>query len=142
MNEGIAETLDRINKIKSKPERIKELSKYQNDFPITAILDCVYNPQIEFLLPETDPPYKPLEKGHDAQNILKHDVRKLKYFVNTQDGKNLRPFKREQIFIEMLESVDPDDAKLLIQVKNKKLPYKSITKDVVAKAFPGIDNKW
>jgi hypothetical protein len=142
MNEGVAETLDRINKIKSKPERIKELSKYQNDFSIKAILDMVYNPQIEFLLPETDPPYKPLEKENDAQNILKHDVRKMKYYINTPEGKNLRQLKRETIFIEMLESVDPDDAKLLLSVKNKKLPYKSITKDVVAKAFPGIDNKW
>ena len=142
MNEGVAETLERIGKLGTKKEKIEELSKYQNDFPIKALLDMVDKPRIEFLLPETDPPYKPLEKGHDAQNVLKHDVRKMKYFINTNEGKNLRPFKREQIFIEMLESVDPDDAKLLLQVKNKKLQYKGITKDVVSKAFPGIDNNW
>lgn len=142
MNEGVAETLERISKIKAKADRIKELSKYQNDFPIKAILDMVYNPRIEFLLPETDPPYKPLEKENDAQNVLKADTRKLIYFINSDAGKGLRPFKREQIFIEMLEAVDPDDAKLLLQVKNKSLPYKGITKDVVAKAFPGIDNNW
>ena len=142
MNEGVAETLERISKIKAKADRIKELSKYQNDFPIKAILDMVYNPRIEFLLPETDPPYKPLEKENDAQNVLKADTRKLIYFINSDAGKGLRPFKREQIFIEMLEAVDPDDAKLLLQVKNKSLHFKGITKDVVAKAFPGIDNNW
>lgn len=142
MNEGVAETLKRIGEIKSKPERIKELSKYNDNFPIKALLDMVYNPRIEFLLPETDPPYKPLEKENDAQNVLKADVRKMVYFINTNEGKNLRPFKREQIFIELLEAVDPDDAQLLLSVKNKKLPYKGITKDVVAKSFPGIDNNW
>jgi hypothetical protein len=142
MNEGVAETLERISKLKTKKEKIDELSKYQNDFPIKALLDMVYNPKIEFLLPETDPPYRPLAKGHDAQNILKHDVRKMVYFINTTEGKNLRPFKREQIFIEMLEAVDPDDAVLLLGVKNKKLPYKGITKDVVAQSFPGIDKNW
>ena len=142
MNEGVAEALERISKLKTKADRIKELSKYNDNFPVKAIVDIVYNPKIEFLLPETDPPYKPLDKANDAQNVLKREVRKMVYFINTDQGKNVRPFKREQIFIEMLESVDPDDAKLLLSVKNKKLPYKGITKDVVAKAFPGIDNNW
>jgi len=102
----------------------------------------VYNPNIEFLLPETDPPYKPNEKETDSQNVLKHEVRKLKYVVNTPEGTNLRPLKREVLFIELLESVDPDDAKLLLHVKNKGLPYKGITKDVVSKAMPEITGKW
>lgn len=142
MNEGVAETLQRISKLKTKADRINELSKFQDNFPIKAIVDMVYNPRIEFLLPESDPPFKMLEKEQDAQNVLKREVRKMIYFINTDQGKSLRPFKREQIFIEMLESLDPDDAKLVLSVKNKKLPYKGITKDVVAKAFPGIDNNW
>lgn len=142
MNEGVAETLERISKLKAKADRINELSKYNDNFPIKAIVDMVFNPKIEFLLPESDPPFKLLEKENDAQNVLKREVRKMIYFINTPQGQNLRPFKREQIFIEMLESLDPDDAKLVLSVKNKKLPYKGITKDVVAKAFPGIDNNW
>lgn len=142
MNEGVAEALARIDKIKTKPKRIEELAKYKDDFPIKVILDLVYNPKIEFLLPETNPPYKPTHKESDSQNVLKHDVRKLVYVINTPEGKNLRQLKRETLFIEMLESVDPDDALLLLSVKNKKLPYKGITADVVKKAFPGIDNNW
>lgn len=142
MNEGIYETLDRINKIKAKADRLKELSKYNNDFPIKALLDMVFNPNIKFLLPETDPPFKPSGEEEDLQNVLKHDIRKMVYFINTPQGQQLQPFKREQMFIEMLEAVDPKDAKLLNSVKNKKLPFKNITKDLVAEAFPGIDNKW
>jgi len=142
MNEGVAETLARIDKIKTKPKRIEELAKFKDDFPIKVILDMVYNPNIEFLLPETDPPYKPNEKESDSQNVLKHDIRKLKYVVNTSEGNNLRQLKRELLFVELLESIDPDDAKLLLHVKNKSLPYKGITKDVVSKAMPEITGKW
>lgn len=142
MNEGIFETLKRIDGLKTKPERLNELSKHNSDFPIKALLDCVFNPNIKFLLPETPPPYRPSDKESDVQNVLKRDVRKMVYFVNTPQGQQLTPFKREAMFIELLEAVDPDDALLLLDVKNKKLPFKNITKDLVAKAFPGIDSKW
>jgi hypothetical protein len=48
------------------------------------------------------------------------------------------------MFIQLLESIDSGDAKLLLHVKNKKLPseLKDITESVVRKAFPGIDEKW
>lgn len=144
MNKSIYEILLSVAKLKGNRARSDELSKYQNDFPIKVILDLVYNPNIEFLLPETDPPYTPVDEALDVQNVLKRDVRKLKYFLNLPEGEQLRPFKREQLFIEMLESIDANDAKLLLAVKNKKMPaeLKDITESVVRKAFPGIEEKW
>jgi hypothetical protein len=38
----------------------------------------------------------------------------------------------------MLESVHPKDALILLAMKEKKLPYKGLTKSVIAKAFPGL----
>ena len=144
MNKSIYETLLSVAKLKGNRARSDELSKYQNDFPIKVILDLVYNPNIEFLLPETDPPYTPVDEALDVENVLKRDVRKLKYFLNLPDGEQLRPFKREQLFIEMLESIDANDARLLLAVKKKKMPdeLKDITESVVRKAFPGIEEKW
>ena len=144
MNESIYETLLKVAKEGGNKARSEALSKYQNDFPIKVILDLVYNPNIEFLLPETDPPYTPVDVAVDAQNVLKADIRRLRYCLNIPEGEQLRPLKREQMFIEMLESVDPKDAQLLLNVKNKKLPeeLKPITVAVVKKAFPGIDEKW
>jgi hypothetical protein len=37
----------------------------------------------------------------------------------------------------MLEGVHPEDAKVLVNMINKK-PYKSITRKVVEEAFPGL----
>jgi hypothetical protein len=38
----------------------------------------------------------------------------------------------------MLESVHPKDALILLAMKEKKLPYKGITKALIQKAFPGL----
>jgi len=144
MNNSVYEELLKVAKLDGNRARSDALAKFHNDFPIKVIVDLVYNPNIEFLLPETDPPYTPVDKAVDAQNVLKRDIRKIKYFLNLPEGEQLRPFKREQMFIEMLESVDPNDARLLLSVKNKKMPkeLKDITESVVRKAFPGIDEKW
>jgi len=144
MNESIYETLLRIAKEDGNKARSEALSKYADDFPIKVILDLVYNPNIKFLLPEGDPPFTPVDDAVDAQNVLKSDVRRLRYCLNVPDGEQLRPLKREQMFIQMLEAVDSKDALLLLNVKNKKLPdeLKPITVAVVKKAFPGIDAKW
>ena len=144
MNKSIYETLVSIAKLSGNKARSEALAAYQNDFAMKVILDLVYNPNIKFLLPETDPPYTPVDEAVDAQNVLKADIRRLKYCLNIPDGEQLRPLKREQMFIEMLEAVDPYDAKLLIHVKNKKLPkeLRDITESVVRKAFPGIEEKW
>jgi hypothetical protein len=38
----------------------------------------------------------------------------------------------------LLEALDPDDAELLLSIKDKKMPYKGITYDLVASTFPGL----
>ena len=37
----------------------------------------------------------------------------------------------------MLEHLHPEDAKLLVLIKDKEWPYLNITKDIVNLAFPG-----
>jgi hypothetical protein len=38
----------------------------------------------------------------------------------------------------MLERLDPKDAKLLLAIKDKHIPYPGITEDVIKEAFPGL----
>lgn len=51
---------------------------------------------------------------------------------------NLKPVRREFLFIQLLESIDSEDAKLLLAVKEKKLPFKGITEKTVRQAFPDL----
>lgn len=54
-------------------------------------------------------------------------------------GRNVPKYKMEMQFIQLLESLHPNEADVLLSVKNKSLTKKyAINKDVVKKAFPDI----
>ena len=132
---GVSEFLEKVCKLKKDQEKIDAL-KYNDSFVLQTILRAAFDPNIKFLLPGGNPPYKPNELV-DQENVLIRDARKLVYFV---EGfyPNLPQLKREQMFVEMLETVTPEDAKLLIALKDKKLPWKGLSLEIVRKAFPDL----
>lgn len=104
---------------------------------LAGFLQYAVNKNIKWLLPEGEPPYTPAE--HDEWGILYAESKRMYLFI--QGGHpTLKQVQREKIFIEVLEAVHPDDAKLLLLLKDQKLPEGLDEKQVV-KAFPGIDGK-
>lgn len=138
MTYSIAEILEQASKIKLKQERISFLHNHRNATAIKYIFSLAYNPLIEWLLPEGTPPYKPCE-FHDVQGMLIKELRRLYLFTKTPSASNspdLSPLKREQLFIGLLESIDPEDAKLLISVKERTIPYRGLSKRFAELAYP------
>jgi hypothetical protein len=95
-------------------------------------------------LPEGTPPYKPLPDAADAEITMQNASRQFYLFIegNSDAQRNLKPIRREQLFIQLLESVNPDDVKVLIGMKDRKLPYKGVTRKLVAEAFPNLARDW
>lgn len=139
--EGVAEILDRVSKIKSRKEQVEVLRRDHNT-ALENIIDLCFNPRIKFALPEGAPPYKSQPKEADLQNVLYASQRKFGIFIENGPYQNLRPFKRETLFVEFLESLDPDDAKLVIAIKDKKMPYKGITPKLFEEAWPTLASTW
>lgn len=104
---------------------------------IASFLHLALNENVKWLLPEGDPPYRPAQ--HDEWAIMYNESRRMYLFLEGGHP-NLSQLKREKIFIEVLESVHPDDAKLLLLIKDKKLP-EGLDAKAIIKAFPGIDGK-
>lgn len=129
---SISEIFKKCNEAPDVVEALRQQTQAQE----RQVLKYAFDPAIKWLLPETDPPYKPCTYL-DQHNELRRDVRKLYLYI---EGGNpaLKPVKREAMFISLLESIDPEDAKLILAVKNKKFPYPNITADVVKEAFPDI----
>jgi hypothetical protein len=73
----------------------------------------------------------------DSHGMLFRETRKLPYFVKGFDGDNIHPIRREALFIQILEAVDPSDAKLLCEVIKQK-PLKGLTLALIKEAFPGL----
>jgi hypothetical protein len=95
----------------------------------------MFDPNIKFLLPEGDPPFRASQ--FDEPKALMQEINRFYLFVEGGNP-NLKPLRREQIFIQVLEAVSADDAKLLLAMKDKKSPYKGITKEIVQAAYPEL----
>ncbi len=83
------------------------------------ILKIVYSGK-KWLLPAGAPPYTP-NRIDDTKYNLYNQARRMHYFVEGSPVTN--PIKREQMFIELLESVDPEDAETIIKLKDGWKPY-------------------
>lgn len=135
MKLGIAEILELASKKETKAEKIEVLRKYDS-VTLRTCLQGAFDPNIEWDLPEGDPPYKPCD-FLDQQGRLYQETRRLWIFLKGRRP-DIKPAKKEHLFIGLLESLDKDDAKLLLAVKDKKLNYKGITYKLVQEAFPGL----
>lgn len=91
--------------------------------------------RFQFDLPDTPPPYQPSEYP-DSQGMLYKELRKMKYFLKGSDM-NISRLRREQLFIQMLESIDKHDAVLLCNIIAQK-PMKGLSKAVITAAFGDI----
>lgn len=134
MKLGLGEILENTSKLKSKKERAEYLRKH-NSRSMQDLIQYALHPEIKWDLPEGNPPYKPTEYL-DQENMLYSQLKKLSLFVNG-NGSNLKPARLEQIFIQILESVTPLDAELLLLVKERKLP-KGITPSLIEEVWPGL----
>jgi len=107
-----------------------------NIFPIKTILQGCFNPNIKFLLPEGDPPYSENDPV-SVETRLYSLIKKVDLFV--EGGRPVATqSKREMLFIEILESVHPEDARILLNMKDKKDPVPGITARVAWLAFPDL----
>ncbi len=82
-----------------------------------------------------------LLKYHNSEGLRSQQVRKLFRFI--EGGDNQTPqFKKEQMFIQMLEGLHESEAELLVNAKDKKLHqvYKGLSTNVVQEAFDWDDN--
>lgn len=135
MKKSIYNILKECSEPRSVKERVQKLQ--QNGLPVVLqILKYAFDPNIKFLLPEGTPPYKPNDFV-DQEGILFSEARKIYLFVEGGNN-NLTKVRREMLFIQFIEGLDKNDAILMCSVKDKKLPFKSLTADVVKQAFPNI----
>jgi hypothetical protein len=132
----IFEILEEASSKKSSEEKISVLQK-NSSMALKDVLRGTIDSTIQWNLPEGEPPYTACEEHNHPANLLR-EHKKFKYFVKgLVESESLPSFKRERVFLAMLESVHPRDAEILIAMINKKTP-KGISRKVVEQAFPGL----
>tara|TARA_B110000977_G_scaffold160171_1_gene204415 strand:+ start:515 stop:940 length:426 start_codon:yes stop_codon:yes gene_type:complete len=133
---SISEIISGAASKKSTSEKVDFLRS--NDTPaLRVVLKYTYDNSIEFLIPDTPPPWNKNEFEDEAKALLYREARRLKIFVKGGGYDTLNQIKRETLFINLLEDVDNDDAETLCQMITKK-PFKGLTKKTIQEAFADL----
>ena len=133
---NILETLELVGKAKTREEKRQVLADRDN-FATRALLQLNYHPDVKWHLPSGAPPYTPGQVADSTPNSLHFEVKKLDYYVDPSPH-DLPMLRRESMFVELLERVDPNDAKLIIAVKDRKLSYKGLSYKLVKDTWPDL----
>jgi hypothetical protein len=129
---SLAEVVNKACELKTKKEKVEWL-KQHNTNPLRTILKVMYDKNMELNIPKSTPPYTASEMP-DSHGMLYRETRKIPYFVKGYSGDGLTQMRREQLFIQMLETVDKEDAVLLCKMIQQK-PLKGLTVAVIEEAM-------
>ena len=130
------EIFTKVNNAKDKPKKIEVLKRYDTK-ELRQILKAAFDPNIKWLIPEGEPPFEKNDAPVGTEHTyLKSEAHRLYHFIEGGNS-NITQSKREMMFIQMLEGLHQDEAKLLLGMKNKSLNkmYKGLTESVVKEAF-------
>ena len=136
----VSEILDAVHKAKTKQKKIEVLREYDTK----ALRYCLiwnYDESLKSAVPEGDVPYEPNPSPTvESQSKLASEYKTLYNFI---EGGNyeLTNTRREVLFIQLLEALNPGEAEVLCLAKDKKLGRKyRCSFPVVQEAYPDI--KW
>ena len=144
-NPMVHELLEAVDAERVKSKKLDILRAHGEDsFKMTMIWN--FDESVVSMLPDGKVPYQPVEsdvqanreKGLPQRSTIRNSARQFYRFVKGGDDQ-LNKIKRESIFINILETLPPPEAEILVLVKDKALNTKyNITKELVAEAYPEI----
>ena len=137
-NPFLNEILDYVEKQRTKAKKVQALQEYRDD-SLTAILIWNFDDRVQSAIPEGQVPYKenevPVGTDHTS---LRREWKNLYHFIKGGNDE-LSSLRRETMFIQMLEGLHPEEAKIICLVKDKNLTEKyKLTRELVSEAFPDI----
>jgi len=133
----VFEIFDEFEQQTSKAKRKEVLLKYADVPAFKDILRGTFDDSLQFLLPEGKPPFTPNREESVPSTLLKKH-KEFGYFVKGGPGDNLPAYKRENMFIRLLEAIHPADAELVLSMVNKQPPVKYLTKKLTEETFPNL----
>ena len=131
-----SEILDLVHKAKTKNKKVEILRKYNSD-ALRMVIKSSFDPNIVWVMPKGNVPYTPNDAPAGTEHTrLATEAKKLYRFI--RGGDNITPqFKKEQMFVQLLEGLHKDEAELICYAKDKQVHkiVKGLSAPVVRQAF-------
>lgn len=114
---------------------VQVLKDYMNkDSRLNPILGYAFNPNFKMPLPDGIPPYIPSQHPIGVAPVEILNTHNKLYIMYNRDT---RQYKKEEIFVQWVEEMAPEEAELMIRIKDQTLQeaFPNLTLDVYLTAL-------
>lgn len=137
---NIYEIFDEFENAKNKKDRMSVIEKNLNP-TLVKVLELCFHPQYQWLVKELPENYKvPTDvlPGITFDN-LNSQLRRLYLFrIGDTTAEVLTEARRKEILVQMLESIEPREAEVILGIFRKDFGVKGLDYKFVKEAFPNL----
>jgi len=136
----VHEILQKVSAMESAESKTAFL-KQHDSLELRDVLRGSFDDCIQWNLPLGKPTYDGrLSKSGHSSSSLRLKIKIFHYFVKGGQGDAMKSAKRENMFLQVLETIHPKDGDVILAMKDKKLEtlYPGITRDLVKQTWPGL----
>ena len=135
-NPSIVEILELVEETKGKQSKVDILKTFNERNDVKYAFKAAFDPRVVFTLPEGLPdgfvvgdPDTPDGAMDMAPERFIRVFKRMQYWVEGGSAQTSQP-KREEIYLNTLRSLEKSEAEFLIAIKDKTMPFKSVTKEI------------
>jgi hypothetical protein len=137
---NIFEVLDEFEMAENKKDRMAVIERNLSK-TLVEVFELTYHPNYEWLIKEMPDNYKipndVLPGITSAQ--LSNQIRKMYMFRKGDEmAEKLTPQKRNELLLQILESLEPREAEVIIGIFQKDLGVKGLNYKFIKEAFPNL----
>jgi hypothetical protein len=136
---NIYEIFDEFEEAPSKKEKMAVIEKNLSK-TLVQVLELAFHPNYQWLITEMPVEYKiPDTLPGISRCQLSTEIRKLYLFRKGDvSAEQLSVDKRKQLLLQLIESLEPREAEVVIGILSKDLGVKGLTYKFVKEAFPQL----
>jgi hypothetical protein len=136
---NIYEVFDEFEEVTTKQERLKVIEKNLSK-TLVEVLQFTFHPGFQWKVKEMPDNYKvPDTKPGISRCQLSTEIRKLYLFQSgNTTAENLSPRKQNELLIQLLESLEPREAEVIIGIFKKDQGVNGLDYEFVKEAFPNL----
>jgi len=137
-NPSVVEILKLVEETKGKQAKVDILKEYVDRADVKYAMKAAFDPRVEFTLPEGLPdnvvvgdPDTPVGAMDMAPERFIRIYKRMQYWVKGGLANSTsKQSKQEEIFLNTLRSLEKSEAEFLLAIKDKTMPFKSVTKEI------------
>lgn len=136
---NLYEVFDEFEEAKTKEQRMAVIEKNLSK-TLVEVLQFTFHPDYQWLIDEMPHEYKTPDTFPGISRCqLSTEIRKMYLFQKgNPDAEKLTVEKRKQLLLQLIESIEPREAEVVIGMLSKDLGVKGLNYKFVKEAFPNL----